>query len=222
MQIAECNWYFNNNVIDPNTYNFGNLNIGNFTFYYIINDPLCGSDTAEISLEILKQNNAGNDNSVAICNQNTAAINLSMLLGTHDLGGQWVIPTGINIDVSNPSQAKLLNTNTGTFDLLYVVDSGSCIGDTAMISLAIQGFLAAGSDVTSSICQGATIDLQDYVSTNHGSGKFESVGTIMGFSGSTWNTAGIANGAYTFRHIVSNLSPCQSDTALLNLTITNS
>ena len=215
-------WYLNNNVINPNTYNFGALNVGQHTFYYIIDDPLCGKDTAAIALQVLKPNNAGSNNAITLCNFNTPQVNLVLPLGSHDTGGQWVVPSGLNIDITDPSRAKLINAAAGTFDLLYIVGTNSCVDDTATITLVIQGFVSAGTDVNSSICQGATIDLEDYVSTNHGSGKFEPVGTIGGFSGSTWNTTGIANGTYTFRHIVNNANPCQADTAVLKLNITNS
>ncbi|MCB9309186.1 MAG: gliding motility-associated C-terminal domain-containing protein [Lewinellaceae bacterium] len=215
-------WKYLNGSIDPAIFDFSTLAEGNHLFSYIISDPSCGNDTAVIAIEILGGNFAGNDNQIKLCASSNQTIDISAALGPHDAGGHWIIPPSLDIDLTNLSAAKITNPKKGLYNLSYIADAKPCKNDIANIVITIEEFLSSGQDVNPSICKGAVINLQDYVATTPGKGRFVAKSTVSGFDGQNWDTTSEGVGTYTFYHITDNVSPCQPDTSLLNFKISAS
>ena len=83
-------WRINQDTIsNPAAFDLKNLSAGTVRFRYILSDPACGIDTAEITMIVSVPNNAGQDSIYTICQGATALLNLSDLTKNPDTGGKW-------------------------------------------------------------------------------------------------------------------------------------
>jgi gliding motility-associated-like protein len=213
-------WTYNgNSVADPTMVDLSLLPDGFNEYFYIINDVDCGQDTAIVSFDIEPENNAGNSTIQSLCSTNAASVNFASLLGVITSGGTWIQPMGVNVDLSNLMEVDLSNLLAGTYDFTYVLPENNCAADTSHTVFTIQTFNSAGTDVMSTLCLGATIDLSTLVNGGFTLGNFLNPNNIAGLTDSLWNTTGLTANTYVFQYEATNINPCISDTATLTLNL---
>ncbi|MGB4960642.1 MAG: hypothetical protein WBO36_14265, partial [Saprospiraceae bacterium] len=123
-------WKLNDSVIiNASNYDLRLLTFGKNDFFYIVNDPACGLDTAFVSINIVPNNKAGNDQSNNFCEG--AVLNLFDYLGTGASKSGFFYNNGVKVSDS------LLATGTKSFfDIIYKVNENSaCPVNSAFISL---------------------------------------------------------------------------------------
>ncbi len=209
----------NDTILNPIDFLITGFPIGDTILNYIINDPSCGIDTAQLMVTIKAGNNAGRDANRQICEQNLDIWNLHTLLGIHDSGGLWSVSPSGTLDISNPNAVDLSTAIPGRYELSYIVSGNNCIPDTAIITLFIITKPNAGSDINASVCAGSQIDLFSLLSGVDMTGTFANINMYPGLSGSVWNTDGLPEGIYTFEYIVNGIFPCDNDQALISVEI---
>ncbi|MBK7700832.1 MAG: hypothetical protein IPJ39_19960 [Saprospiraceae bacterium] len=94
-------------IFNNTNYTITDLPNGFSTLRYIIDDPVCGKDTALVRVEIRNSNNAGNNGQFKFCESLTTTLDFDSALGSHDAGGTWKVGTsGLNINLSDPTKSK--------------------------------------------------------------------------------------------------------------------
>jgi hypothetical protein len=213
-------WAFQSNPVnDPLSFDLSLLEPGLNTLSYSLNDPVCGSDEALININVSIPAFAGNDNNITVCQNDLTAVDFLSTLGTPDTGGTWVVPPGLNVNFNDLSAVNLTELSSGTFSFSYIIPGGVCPGASSTTTVNISVFNSAGPDINIAVCEGSTLNLNDYISPTFSGGNFESQMPLSGFSGTTWNTTGIPAGIYPFVYYFDNASPCPSDTASFNITL---
>lgn len=212
--------YGSDTIFNANTYIITDLPLGNNILRYIIDDPLCGKDTAIVNVSIRNSNNAGVDHLFIICQSPGTTLDFEAGIGNHDPGGTWQIVTnGLNLNISNPKAVSTANVNSGTYKVQYIIPNNGCASDTSVVTLDVKPFGTAGVDVVTSLCLGNTVDLLDLVKTTDLSGIIYNKNNHTGLSGTVWNTSGLSSGNFTFYYIIQNQTPCKPDTARIDIKV---
>ena len=204
-------------IVTPNDYLITAFSIGDTILHYIVNDPVCGVDTAKLLVTIKTGNNAGRDVNRQICEHSGDVFDLPALLGNHDSGGLWLVSPGGSLDISDPNTVDLSSAIPGRYELTYIVSGNNCIPDTAIITLFVIARPNAGPDITASVCAGSQIDLFSLLNGVDLTGTFVNMNMHPGLSGSMWNTDGLPEGIYTFEYNVGGIFPCNNDRALISV-----
>ncbi|TCN60889.1 gliding motility-associated C-terminal domain-containing protein [Flavobacterium circumlabens] len=115
-------------------------------YKYTLTNQSCPSDTSEITVNIEKLPNAGKNNQLSVCVNNSPIDLFTILKGLPDSGGTW-----------NP----VLSSGTGVFDpkkdipgiYVYTVSNEKCSNVSAEIEINITPYLSAGENGTLAICK---------------------------------------------------------------------
>jgi len=128
---------------------------------------LCGTDTSYLLINIVGALNAGSDNSITVCNDETL-VDLDALLGVHDLGGGWIDISGAGVDVtsSNGKSVSFSGVSKGEYVFEYKIESSSCPEASANITVIVN--TSSESNVTETLCPGqiVTIGNSEYSTDN--------------------------------------------------------
>ena len=112
--------------------------------YTLGSGMFCTTDSATITVVFNPNVNAGNDNSLTIC-QNSAPIDLFLLLGNNaNLGGFWSPALNSGVGLFDPSF-----DNAGIYT--YTV-SNSCGSDSAVVTISFENNVSAGTNGTVEVC----------------------------------------------------------------------
>jgi len=216
-------WEFNNQVIaNPTNYDLSLLQAGVNVFSYLLNDAICGKDTAKVTFAISAKNNAGLDSNISFCSNNTDNINFNTFLGTIDTGGIWTITPDSMIDLSDLNDVSLSALPPGAYNFIYIIAEDLCTADTAQTSIDIFPFNSAGIDNISTLCLGTDIDLINLVNSTYLAGTILNPAGIPGLAGSVWTTAGLSPGPYSFQYATTSQNPCPRDTSNLIINLASS
>lgn len=157
--------------------------------------------------------NAGNDKSFSFCDADMNVNLYSLLNPVIDASGQWFDQNGVQITGGQLDISQLAGINT--YD--YVLASTYCPSDTAEFELDIKVFKTSGNDILEHFCSEGTTNLNNFLSTNN-AGVWSS---LDGLTANVFNpTTGqltldnLAKDIYTFYFVVSNDAPCEADTAV--------
>ncbi len=121
-------------------------------YQYIINNPSCGNDTAEVDISIDLPPNAGQDGALNICGATTNFDLLDSLSGNPDAGGTWNGPSvlsGGDQGTFDPS-----THTSGTYEYV-VLGTGACPNDTAFMTITNNATPNAGTDISLTYCSNA-------------------------------------------------------------------
>ena len=175
-------------------------------YTYSITGVVCPNDVATVAVIVAVGPDAGQDNTIALCNTN-GPVNLnSLLLGTPDVGGVWADADGIVVPaLFNPS-----NMTGGTFTYT-VLGNSSCPADAAVLQLTVNAAPHAGTSGSMALCtSSAPVSLFDGLT-----GNLDIGGTWTGPSGqghsSTLDPAVDTSGVYMYR--VAGTAPCLDATS---------
>ncbi|GGB76722.1 hypothetical protein GCM10007424_15930 [Flavobacterium suaedae] len=168
LSFLSYEWYSAN---DPDTV-LSNNNILIFTafdsdtqagVYYVDiiaeNPTSCMNTTLEYEIEPNAMPNAGNDDSVALCNEGNTIDLTAYLSSPHDAGGTWE-----DVDASGMLSGNMLDTDglaEGTYNFRYtVMDVCGVISDEAVITLTFTDTPEVpDADTVAPICEGDDIEL---------------------------------------------------------------
>ena len=142
-----------NSVYDPQNEPAGN-------YYY--NYPNIGCpQSATITVNLETDPNAGNDNSITVC-ENITSLNLNgQLSGGADTGGQWT-------DVSGNSVSNIFIPQSGisSYDFQYHVNGTVCPADQSSLHIQLEQLPTDPQDINLSFCQlDPIVDLSTYYPT---------------------------------------------------------
>ncbi len=222
-------WYdaFDNIVNPSDDLDLSGAAIGTYKYYYVIDNAPCDTSRAEITIEIISQPNAGQDDTISVCNsgQNTI-INLESALSTHDSNGDWFDLDTSNVDLSNPTYVDFDGVRTDTFGYKYLIpDNGACLEDSAIITVIVTEAPFAGNDGAGSICIGNTdtINLFGYLGQKYDTtGIWEQIGgdSIDISRPDTMIFTAEPVGIDSFLYVTS--GPCGNDSAFVFVSIVSS
>jgi len=181
-------------------------------YTYSITGVVCPNDVATVAVIVAVGPDAGQDNTIALCNTN-GPVNLnSLLLGTPDVGGVWADADGIVVPaLFNPS-----NMTGGTFTYT-VLGNSSCPADAAVLQLTVNAAPHAGTSGSMALCtSSAPVSLFDGLT-----GNLDIGGTWTGPNGqghsSTLDPAVDTSGIYMYR--VVGAAPCLDATSTVLVVI---
>jgi hypothetical protein len=197
-------------VANPDVFLLNNLTAGPASFRYILSDPSCGSDTANITLLVALPNHAGKDSTHTICEGPTIPLNLSELVGSADTGGKWTQISGSMVNLADSTKVVVSGLSGSQNVFKYIVPGNVCPSDTSTVTIAVIPYLIAGTDNTATFCAGSQVNLLSHLNTPSSSGDFFNINNTNGLNGNMWNTKGLAEGNYIFQYIITNANPmCQ-------------
>ena len=112
------------------------LQVGNYTFNYIIEDSTCGLFSSDISIEVIQGPYGGENADIDLCVG--SSIDLMALISDPDTGGYWEQIMGPEmVDISDSSSVDLSNILTGRYGFLYVIEGDSyaefCDGESSSL-----------------------------------------------------------------------------------------
>ena len=198
--------------------------VGNYSFSYTIEDPLCGTFFSQIDIEVIEGPYGGEDENLLVC-AGANTVDFMSLINNPDTGGAWEQVSGPEtVSFSDSTMVDLSGNIEGNYVFLYVIEGDSNINfcDPVSSSLFIEVAQApnAGEDTEINVCAGDIIELTEQISTSADiTGFFEADGIF--FTGTTWNTGATMSGeVYTIDYIVlSGSMSCPSDTAQITVNI---
>lgn len=179
----------------------------------------CGTDFATLTIMITSSVEAGENNSVTVCEGSPVDLN-TLLSADADLGGTFSDPAGSGALTGD------IVTTTGlagqTLDFVYEVGviGDPCGTDEATLTITIETSLQAGDDNSTTVCLGETIDLNDYLVNADIGGIYNDINGSGGLTGNTLDTELITPGSYIYEYIVGDGGSCEFDTANITLLFT--
>jgi gliding motility-associated-like protein len=189
-------------IFNYNNFIISDLPLGFTLLNYILEDPLCGRDTANVRVSITSSNNAGMDAQRQFCSETSYWTSITGIIGSFDGNGIWSITPPTNRIRVNLPDLEIISPPIGTYLLRYIIPDNGCGADTSTITIDILPKPDAGPDTTITVCIGANIDLLSLVRASDLSGTISNPNNYPGLSGNTWNTSGLNSGSYSFRYTV--------------------
>ena len=102
---------------------------------------------------------------------------------------------------------------------LYVFDSiANCASEDTLI-ISITAPPSAGTDITTSVCQGNTIDLTTLLQGADNGGTFSDDDGTGALNGNNFNSTGITPGDYRFTYSLPAAGPCPGDQAVITISV---
>ncbi len=128
-----------------------------YVFQLIVGENhMCGADTSNLNIDIVKSKNAGSDYSLTICNDEND-VDIENLLGAHDSGGIWINVDNADVDLQNPKSVSFYNIAAGIYRFEYKFEAtSSCPEASAIIEIEVNPItdftysdtLCAGQEIT--------------------------------------------------------------------------
>lgn len=211
-------WKYNNiEIPNPEAFNTALLNPGVSNILYVIDDAQCGKDTAFVTLNIAKLNEAGTNQQVKLCSNNLNEVDFTTWSGSQDEDGIWKQINNTTLDLTDLEKVDMSSLDPGSYGFEYVVEADICPGDTSRLTFDIAKQNNAGPDIVSNVCQGDTLELKDLINPNFLGGTIENFNNITGVTSTSWNTNDLPSASYQFRYVTTSSDPCVNDTAFFNL-----
>ena len=209
---------------DPTTVSFDGVPLGVYDFTYTI--PMVGSCpevSAIINIQITPGPNAGQGSVVQLCQSNNLSIDLEAeLTGNPETFGVWIDEDNSGVDISNAGNVDLSGLLPGVYNFIYEVTTAvNCNPDSAIVEITILGSASPGDDVSTSVCIGGDIDLENLLVNNDVVGIFIDPINTGALNGSIVNTSTLTDGqSYVFVHQISGPDNCNMiSQATLTITV---
>ncbi len=201
---------------DPFNVNFLNVPIGVYNFTYtVVGISPCNDATSTVQVSVESGANAGDDNSLSICEGSVFDLNLALTPGTPTTG------TWNDDDGTGALSGSMFNTSgfaNQTLNFTYSVGSAFCGSDDALISIDVVTSVSAGNDnLNNDFCftDADNINLFDYIPTADIGGTF----TDLDLSGALQNNTVIgsllSSGTFQFEYSVGDGVVCPLETSII-------
>lgn len=181
------------------------------------------TNSAMVSVDLEIPPNAGNDNAINVCNDNTV-YDIQALLGAHDPGGNWTDLNGSGVDINvGSTSTNFLGVTPAVYNFSYTVTGTSpCPDDMAIITVSVNNAPFGGVSTTEFICNPTgTYDFNSLLS-NPDIGGFWSELTGSGLAignGSMVDLSTLTPDTYIFNYQIPMGGGCQSTSEDLTITI---
>lgn len=182
-------------------------------YTYTVASPICGAAIATVEMNVVLGPNAGQDNSVAVCETDAPIALFPMLLGQPATNGGWTGPDGLFFNGTlDPATAQ-----SGSYTYTVLTFGGGCPDAQAVIDVMVSNTVSAGSLNALTLCStNAPLALLDQLS-----GTPDAGGTWVDPNGApfagTFDPATGVGGVYTYT--VQAVAPCPSASASLNVEV---
>lgn len=182
-------------------------------YTYTVASPVCGADIATVEINVVLGPNAGQDNSVAVCETDAPIALFAYLLGQPATNGSWVAPDGQFFNGTlDPATAQ-----SGDYTYTVLTFGGGCPDAQAVIAVTVSSTVDAGSLNNVTLCStNAPLVLLDQLSGSPDAGGTWVDPLGQAFTG-TFDPATGAEGVYTYT--VQAEAPCPSASASLNVEV---
>ncbi|MCH2081782.1 MAG: right-handed parallel beta-helix repeat-containing protein, partial [Saprospiraceae bacterium] len=214
------------NLANPNAVNFSGVTAGNYNFTYSTGGGgICPASSAIVSVQVVAAANAGQNNSINVCE--TATINFNNSLnGTPDTGGTWSDDDGSGVNLANPNAVSFAGVFPGTYNYTYTVNGAApCPSSSAVLTITVEASPDAGTNGIISVCNGGagtTIDLAGALGGTPDAGGSWSDDSGAGVNLSNPNAVnfnGVFAGTYVFTYTVASAGICPSANSTVTLTV---
>ncbi len=184
-------------------------------YQYIINNPSCGNDTADVTITISPPPNAGADYSISLCGATSSFDLLDSIPGTPDAGGVWNGPSALG--GGDQGTFDPLSNVDGTYDYV-VTGTGGCPNDTASVTVTNIVSPNAGNDMSLSYCSSdPQVDLYNSLGgTPDIGGTWSGPSTLAGGYLGTLDPSSASTGTYYY---IVGSPTCGLDSAEATITI---
>lgn len=182
-------------------------------YTYTVAGAVCVSDLATVEINVVLGPNAGQDNSVAVCETDAPIALFPVLLGSPATNGSWTGPDGLFFNGTlDPSTAP-----GGAYTYTVLTFGGGCPDAQAVIDVTVSTTVDAGSLNVLTLCStNPPIPLFGQLGGSPDAGGNWADPNGQPFSG-TFDPATGVEGAYTYT--VQAQAPCPSASASLNVEV---
>ena len=187
------------------------------------------TNTADVVVDPIALPNAGNSNTLMLCNDGTMLYDVEGLLGTFDAGGTWtetsVIASGVNVNI-NPNNTDFFGVLTGTYEFTYTVfGTGSCPDNDAQITVDINQPNYSGINNSTNICASdPPLDFNNLLTNPDAGGVWTQLGTTAAVDISdpfSVSFNGLPTDTYTFSYSLPAVGACMSELSVLTVEVGN-
>jgi gliding motility-associated-like protein len=206
-------------TITGNSVDINGATAGTYTFQYtIVGSAPCANTSAVVTLNVVAASNAGLDNTVAACNNNTSFNLFTSLLGTPDSGGTWTQLAG-SVRTITGNSVDLVGAPAGAYSFRYTVLGVSpCSNVSSVVTVNVVAAPNAGIDNTVTSCNNnSAFNLFASLggTPNAGGSWIQLTGTSKTITGNNVDLAGAGSGAYSFQYTVVGTAPCVNATSIV-------
>ncbi len=211
------------NPVDYNRIDVSTLPIGMHVFTYLIEDPICGSNSSDLIVNIIPLPFSGLDFSLEECMPST--YNFMELISFPVEGGFWQQVPMDTFNIIDSTNVDLSNLEAGTYTFLYTLEGPAntfCQNGMTTLSINIIEGPNAGLDNNTTACLGDIVNLRSLLSADaDANGLFEPNGFLL--TGDEWNTNGSTpDQSYFIEYIVNSAAAsCPNDTSRFEIFLTN-
>ncbi|WP_345088064.1 gliding motility-associated C-terminal domain-containing protein, partial [Flavobacterium cheonhonense] len=163
----------------------------------------CDNDSAIITVIVNPIPNAGDNSSIAFCENNPPQDLFTLLGANAQSGGTWSPALASGTGVFNPAVDL-----AGTY--IYTVGGGLCSSDTATVSVSVsQAPNSGGVGQVLNVCESTTaIDLATGLDGTQDTGVWNDDDTTGALTGAIFNPTIVGVGTYHFTYTVTGNAPC--------------
>jgi gliding motility-associated-like protein len=207
-------------VITGNNADLTTVTPGNYRFLYTVNGTApCADATAIVTLTVINgAPDAGVDNTVPGCTNETAFDLFASLGGSPDPGGVWTDLDGSGATITGDN-VDLSSVTPGSYRYQYTINL-SCGTDDAVVTVNVSGGPDAGLDASASVCNNENSFTLAVGGTPDGGGTWTQTSgpDAISISSGVADFTGATGGTYTFEYRVSQ-APCPDDAAVLTVDV---
>ena len=190
----------------------------NGVYSYIIDATSpCITDTALLDLTVTIAPDAGINAAVVVCENEASLVLTDLLLGTPDSIGNWFGPDS---SLHSPFFDPAIDPS-GTYTY-YVSGSFPCLDITSTVQMTVVDAPNAGTDASLTTCvSDPGFNLATGLIGADAGGNWEDPATTGALTGSVVDATSLTPAIYDFYYIVQGTSPCEDDTAIIQLEVTS-
>jgi len=212
------NFITGDTIGDIELFNFQDSIAGVYDYIYAIEDTICGDDAAFVAFEISDASGVdlGPDINLSLCGVDMPTFLAAGM--SYTAGGDW-------FEIKDGDTTALdfltfpLENVVGMDSLLYILSSGDCGQDTALLTVEILPQETAGEDVATLVCAPAFVDMIPLLVGASMVGTFSEPPLQGAVVGNAFDSGAVTAGDYIVYHIVQNQQGCPPDTAVISVTV---
>lgn len=187
-----------------------NFRTNDTTIYAQVRNGTCESDVVELKLIATPGPILSGLNDATACD----SFILPLIPGIN-LSGNEAYFSNINGKGIKYQPGDVIQNN----QRIYIYDFLEDCEDNDSFDISIISSPYAGDTSFASVCEGAVVDLNPFIQNGDSGGQFTDLDNSMSLNGSLFNTSGFADMTFRFQYKVDGMTPCGSDSTILEITV---